>query len=203
MRKKDRPTEERILQAAKKIFQQKGMMGARMQEIADEAGINKALLHYYFRNKEKLHERVLYEAISQVLPVLGRILSEDIPLFEKIERYVEEYISLIAQREYLPAFVIHELNMHPGKLIAFIRKLENRPDPSIFFRQVQREVQAGNIRPIRPEHLLVNMLSLCVFPFLIQPMLVKGLGYDKKHFDKLMAERKKEVARFIIQAIQK
>ncbi len=201
--KKDQSTEEKILEAAKKVFRQKGMFGARMQEIADEAGINKALLHYYFRSKEKLFEKVLYESVGHVLPMLSRILNDEAPLFEKIKHFVEEYISIISQREYMPAFVIQELNMNPEKLLAFINSLEVRPNPQVFFKQVQDEVKAGKIRPIRPEHLLGNMLALCVFPFLIQPMLVKGLHFDKKYFDLLIAERKKEVAQFIINAIKK
>jgi AcrR family transcriptional regulator len=201
--KKDQSTEEKILSAARKVFEKKGMTGARMQEIADEAKINKALLHYYFRSKEKLFEKVLQETLEEALPILGRILNEDIPVFEKIERYVNGHLSILQKNEYLPAFVIHELNRDPQKLLKFTKHLEHKPNPLIFFQQIEREIKKGNIRRIRPEHLMANMLAMCVFPFLIQPMLVKGLGFDKKYFDQLIEERKKEIPLFIINAIKK
>src|SRR5262245_18627739 len=138
--KKDQSTEEKILNAARKVFRKKGMTGARMQEISDEAGINKALLHYYFRSKEKLFERVLHETLEEALPLLGKILNEDIPLFEKIERYVHAHISIISKNEYLPAFVIQELNRDPQKLLKFTKGLENKPNPLIFFQQIEREI---------------------------------------------------------------
>ena len=84
-KKKDSTTEEKILAAAKKIFVQKGMAGARMQDIADEAGINKALLHYYFRNKEKLFEVIFLAAAERLFPRINRIFEADMPLFERIE----------------------------------------------------------------------------------------------------------------------
>lgn len=201
--KKDQSTEEKILNAARNIFKKKGMTGARMQEIADEAGINKALLHYYFRSKEKLFEKVLHETLEEALPILAKILNEDIPLFEKIERYVNGHITIISNNEYLPAFVIQELNRDPEKLVKFVKTLEGRPNPLIFFKQVEKEIKKGKIRPIRPEHLIANMIAMCVFPFLIQPMLVKGLGFDKNYFDMLVEERKKEIPLFIINAIKK
>lgn len=201
--KKDGTTEEKILNAARNVFKKKGMTGARMQEIADEAGINKALLHYYFRSKEKLFEKVLHETLEEALSSLAKILNADIPLFEKIEQYVAEYISIISKNEYLPAFVISEMNREPEKLLKFTMSLEQRPDPRIFFRQIEKEVKKGKIRAMRPEHLMANMMAMSVFPFLIQPVLVKGLGFDKKYFDQLIEERKKEVPQFIINAIKK
>lgn len=201
--KKSRSAEEKILDSAREVFKKKGMMGARMQEIADEAGINKALVHYYFRSKEKLFERVLQETLQEVLPALGKILNDDTPVFEKIERYVDAHISFLSKNEFLPAFVIHELNRDPKSLLKLTKGLENKPNPMVFFQQIEEEINKGTIRRIRPEHLMANMLAMCVFPFLIQPMLVKGLGFDKKYFDLLIEERKKEVSQFIINSIKK
>src|SRR6185437_7301913 len=85
--KKEKTAEEKILDAAKKVFVTKGMAGARMQDIADEAGINKALLHYYFRSKEKLFEMIFAEAAEKLFPKINAIFESDVPLFEKIERF--------------------------------------------------------------------------------------------------------------------
>src|SRR4249920_2351657 len=101
----DVSTEEKILSAAKKVFISRGMAGARMQDIADEAGINKAMLHYYFKNKEKLFEVIFMEAAAQLFPRINEIFFSDYSLFEKIERFCEEYMAVVMENPYLPLFV--------------------------------------------------------------------------------------------------
>ena len=91
--KKDKTTEEKILEAARKVFVHKGMYGARMQDIADEAGINKALLHYYFKNKQKLFEEIFMEAAGQLFPRVNAIFVSEEPLFTKIEKFCDEVIA--------------------------------------------------------------------------------------------------------------
>ncbi len=89
-------TERQILEAAKKVFGRKGMDGARMQEIADEAGLNKALLHYYFRNKERLFQEVIREVFSSFFPRIMTVMSlEGMAFEEKIRTFVNEYLDLI------------------------------------------------------------------------------------------------------------
>src|SRR6478735_10691909 len=95
--KKDLSTEEKILNAAKKVFLTKGMDGARMQDIADKAGINKALLHYYFRSKDKLFERIFIEEAQKFMPRVTHIMLSEMTLFEKIEKFVGEYIDTLIQ----------------------------------------------------------------------------------------------------------
>ncbi|MBP8792594.1 MAG: helix-turn-helix transcriptional regulator, partial [Lutibacter sp.] len=90
---KDNTTESTILNAAKSIFQRKGMDGARMQEIADEAGINKALLHYYYRSKQLLFEAVFKSAFSMLAPQLNKVLNSDDSLNDKIKGFTKNYIS--------------------------------------------------------------------------------------------------------------
>src|SRR4029077_761858 len=104
----DQATEHRILEAARKVFQSKGMHGARMQDIADSAGINKALLHYYFRNKEQLFESIFKEALEKFLPVLRELVESDFPLGKKIKSFVDGYTDVLLENPFLPAFIIHE-----------------------------------------------------------------------------------------------
>ena len=106
-------TQAKILSAAKQVFLLKGMAGARMQDIADEAGINKALLHYYFRSKEKLFETIFSEALNQFFPKIAHIIESDITLFQKIESFCSEYITTMQQNAYLPLFVLNEVNKQP------------------------------------------------------------------------------------------
>src|ERR1700751_5008479 len=110
---KTEDTQERILAAAKNIFLTKGMAGARMQDIADEAGINKAMLHYYFRSKEKLFEGIFSELSQQFFPKLVLIFESEESIFRKIEMFVSEYIDQMSRTPYLPIFVLNEINRQP------------------------------------------------------------------------------------------
>ena len=124
MAEKEPGTEEKILNSAKKIFQQKGMDGARMQEIADEAGINKSLLHYYYRSKQLLFEAVFYRAFSLLVPQLTKVLNDDTELEEKIRNFTASHIGFILKHPYLPNFIFQELNRNPR----FLEKMRNKQD---------------------------------------------------------------------------
>jgi len=193
--------EHKILNAAKKVFQKKGMAGARMQEIADEACINKALLHYYYRSKQLLFEAVFYQAFSFIAPKLGAVLNADVPLFEKIKQFTEGYINFVLAHPYLPNFIIHELNQNPE----FAKKLiqhHNFPDIGTFKNQIKQSVENGEIIPIAAEQLFVNIMSLTVFPFIGAPILKGFTQLGDNGYQNLLTARKKAVADFIINAIK-
>src|SRR5437762_14310385 len=104
--KKDQSTEEKILAAARKAFLSKGLSGARMQDIADEAGINKALLHYYFKNKEQLFENIFTMLTKGFWDQISSIFESDTPLFEKIHSFCSLYIAKVIHNPYIPLFVL-------------------------------------------------------------------------------------------------
>ena len=194
-------TEQKIFDAAHEVFMQKGMDGAKMQEIADRAGINKALLHYYYRSKEKLYEMVARAIIGRAVPIIREFLETDYPLEEKIKRFVDFYVELIARNPYIPIFVISEMNKHPDRFIDTILPKE-LPKPDVFLKQVEYEVAAGRIRPIKPQHLLVNMVSLCIFPFVAKPMMRIVIGMNAQEMKVFLDERKEEVLRFILASLR-
>ena len=200
--KKDENTEQRILNAAKNVFLKEGMAGARMQDIADEAGINKAMLHYYFRNKEKLFETIFTEVAQHFFPKLMMIFEANESLFRKIEMFATEYIEQMKETPYLPIFILNEINRQPE---AFIKKMmgNNRPPVKKFFSDVEAEAKKGIIKPINPAQLLLNIISLCIFPFVARPMFQMVMNMDKTMFDKMLDQRKKEVPGFIIDSIKK
>ncbi len=202
-KEKDKSTEERILSAAKKVFVRKGMAGARMQDIADEAGINKALLHYYFRNKEKLFEVIFMEAASKLFPKINEVFTSELPLFEKIERFCSEYITVVSENPYLPLFVLNEINQDPEYFLQKVWSGQSKPQPEKFLQQIEREVKKGTIKRISPVTLLMNLVSLTIFPFVAKPMFQKNLGLDELQFRAIMEQRKKEVPKFIIDSIRK
>jgi AcrR family transcriptional regulator len=178
------------------------MAGARMQDIADEAGINKALLHYYFRNKEKLFETIFKEASGQFFPKITDIIDSDIPLFQKIERFCSEYINMMQQNAYLPLFVLNEVTKEPKRFKEKI--LKNRELPfSKFVVQIEAEIKKKKIKPVNPGQLFLNMISLCIFPFIAKPMWMLASGIDEIHFNFFMEQRKTEVPKLIIESIKK
>lgn len=194
-------TNEKILEAARRVFIAKGLHGARMQEIADEAGINKALLHYHFINKEKLFEKIFLEAAGQLIPKLNMILSSDEELFTKVELFCDEYISTILENPYLPLFVLTELNRDPVTFFKKVMGKGNRPDPEKFLLQLEEAIRKGTIRKISPIHLLINMVSMCIFPFVGKPMFQMILDLDEWQYKQMIEQRRKEIPKFIINSI--
>ena len=194
-------TETEILIAAKEIFQQKGMAGARMQEIADKAKINKALLHYYYRSKQLLFEAVFKSAFSLLAPQLNKVLNDDSDLFEKIRKFTENYVSFVIKHPYLPNFVVQELNKNP-EFVQKLRSEKNFPSIEKFKLQVSDAVNQGIIKPIEAEQLFINIISLNIFPFIGEPLLMALVNMDKESYNKILENRKTEVAEFIINSIK-
>src|ERR1035438_8897932 len=139
----DNTTEKKILDAAKIVFLEKGFDGARMQEIADKAKINKALVHYYFRSKDKLFDAIFQEAFQQFLPKVAEVMMTEKPLFEKIEFFIDTYITMLSKNPHLPGFVMHEINRNPGRIVNIIKSSGVRPE--FLGLAIQKEVDAGVI----------------------------------------------------------
>lgn len=199
---KNKDTEEQILNAAKNVFQQKGMDGARMQQIADEAGINKAMLHYYYRSKQLLFEAVFSNAFSLIAPQLNKILNDDSSIEDKINNFTNDYISFISKHPYLPNFIIQELNRNP-KFFEKIQQNAAFPTLDKFNTQVAAEVEKGILKPIDGAQLFINIISLNMFPFVATPLIKGFLKINDKAFKQLMKERKIAVSEFIINSIKK
>ena len=198
---KDTTTETTILNAAKTIFQQKGMDGARMQEIANAAGINKALLHYYYRNKQLLFEAVFKSAFSLLAPQMHKILNDDSSIYDKIKNFTNNYISFVIKHPYLPNFIIQELNKNPEFAVNILA--ENKfPNIEKFKKQIDEEVTEGKIKPIKADQLFINILSLNIFPFIAAPLFKGFLNLSNEEYQLMLENRKTEVAEFIINAIK-
>ncbi|WP_452227841.1 MULTISPECIES: TetR/AcrR family transcriptional regulator [unclassified Lacinutrix] len=198
---KDKNTEEQILNAAKNIFQSKGMDGARMQEIADKAGINKAMLHYYYRSKQLLFEAVFKNAFSLLAPQLNAILNDDSSIEAKVKNFTSDYITFIVKHPYLPNFILQELNRNPEFLLK-MKDTNGFPNIEKFKKQVDKEIANGILKPISAEHLFINILALNIFPFVAKPLIKAFTNTDDKAYKQLMEDRKTEVANFIIHSIK-
>lgn len=190
-------TEEKIKQAARKLFTQKGFAAVRTRDIAEEAGINLALLNYYFRSKQKLFDLVMLENFRQFLHIIsGKIADEGLSINEKLEKIVEAYIDMLTLNPDLPLFILNEIRGNPGKITAEIDR-EFAPLRGLLFKQLQAAGNQGHIKKMEPLHFLANLVGLTVFPFVGKPILQKITGTTDEAFYQYMQERKKLIPLWI------
>jgi TetR/AcrR family transcriptional regulator len=198
-------TEDRILEAAMKVFTRKGFAAARTEEIAKEAGINRALLHYYYRDKQSIFNLIFETRFKEFFKGLFVIFeSDNISLFEKIERMVNHEITTLIKHPHLARFVITEIAQQPELLLEHGAKLGINPRLLIseFEKQVNAEIKLGTIRPIQGRQLLINIMSLCIYPFVASPVIQTMMQIDEHQFMSMMELRKREIYEFIINAIK-
>lgn len=199
---KDQTTESRILRAANEVFVKKGFEGARMQEIADAAGINKSLLHYYFRNKDTLFSAVFTQAFQEIIPQINEVISSEASLLDKIHAFVEKYTAFLLEHPHLPLFILGEIQRNPTSITDTFKSNDKRIHEFIW--QVLAETQQGKINPMPPEHIFVNILSLSVFPIIARPILQSILfNDDEEKFEKFIQERPEAITQFFRLALNK
>ena len=205
MNEEEQKTEQIILEAAEKVFIEKGFDGARMQEIANKAKINKALLHYYYRSKDLLFEKVFNLVFNLFFPKVSEALASDISLNDKIRFFVKEYITLIQNNPHIPNFILSELNRNPNRAPLFFRQFADTIQKNAlnsFAKNLEVEIKNGNVREIDAKQLVTNMISMCLFPFISQPILKLILfNDDVEQYKAFLESRKTEIADFIIQSI--
>jgi TetR/AcrR family transcriptional regulator len=202
-------TEQRILDAARAVFIRRGTAGARMQEIAQEAGVNQALLHYYFRTKERLSQAVFQHMASRLFPALIQTLGAEISLDDKIDAIVALYIENLVRNPFLPAYLLSELHHHPERIGQLLTTAAGTSPSQVMpalvaklAKQIDERVRDGTMRPIAPEQFVVNIISLCIFPFAARPMLGVVLGMDDAAFARFIEQRKTELPIFIRNALR-
>jgi AcrR family transcriptional regulator len=172
-----------------------------MQEIADEAGINKAMLHYCFKSKELLFKAVFMNAFSQLAPQINEIFNSQDSIFDKITKFTSSYISFVILNPYLPQFIIQEMNNNPEFVMSFMSN-ENRPNPAVLISQIETEIAEGIIKPINPKQLLLDIFSMTVFPFAAQVMMKGMIQISDSEFNEMMEVRKTTIAEQIINSIK-
>jgi TetR/AcrR family transcriptional regulator len=207
----DGDTERRILDAARRVFTRRGSAGARMQEIAEEAGVNQALLHYYFRTKDQLSLAVFREAAGRLFPGVMRIMASEATLEARIEQVVHHYIDTLRANPFLPGYVIGELNFDPSRMTALATGMADSAGPPGMGRpqmlarldaELARRVALGEFRPITADQFLVNLASLCVFPFAARPMVAAMFGFDGGTWDDFLDARRRELPAYILNALR-
>jgi len=191
---KDRSTEEKIKNAARAVFHRKGFAATRTRDIAEEAGLNLALLNYYFRSKEKLFDIIMLETMMGFVGAMVFVFNdEDSSIEEKIERMVASYIDLLIKEPQIPLFLMNELHRNPAGLAGKLN-IKSILFNSVFARQYQEAMAQRGGEPLHIMHFMMNLMGMVVFPFIGRPMLkIIGDLSDEK-FVAMMKERKKMVS---------
>jgi len=190
---KEASAEEKIKEAARKLFTKKGFAATRTRDIAEEAGINLALLNYYFRSKQKLFDLVMLENFKQFIQGISvKVYDETATMGEKIEQIATAYIDFLTLHPDLPLFILNELRSNPSKIAEQINE-EVSPMRSHLLKQLQAAGKAGKIPALDPFHFIANLIGLTVFPFVGRPILQRVTGANDEKFNAMMQERKKLV----------
>ncbi|MEA3244917.1 MAG: TetR/AcrR family transcriptional regulator [Gemmatimonadota bacterium] len=187
-------TRDRILAAAHTVFLRSGTAKARTQTIADEAGVNKALLHYYFGTKEALAREVFAEAQRTLFPRLFAILGDpERTIEQKVRDVVDFEIDFLAERPYLPGFIAAEMHTHPERMAALMTRM-GAPPLDALQRQLDAAQAAGRIRATDARQFVVSLLASIVFPFVMRPALEKFVLGRGTTFRQFIAERRRTLA---------
>ena len=203
MSENDKLTEEKIFEAATDVFVEKGLDGARMQDIADHAGINKALLHYYFRTKDKLFNAVFEMIAIKIFKKFAPVFDDNLTLEEKIRFFFREHISFLQANSRLPGFLLNEVNRNPARIKKLLNNIDFNNIWLQLYEQHKNELQKYNISQETLPQIMISMAAMSVFPFAARGILegiLSKLGLD---FNEFMEERKTFAADFVIKAIKK
>ena len=195
------PVQTNIIEAAIEEFQANGFRKTSLATIADKADVTEAQLIKEFKNKDLLFKDVFLELYSRIAPQLQDIMDGEMPIFEKIRHFANNYVAFINDYKFLPLGLIRKLNSNTDFAKEFIVNLR-MPDPSRFYAQVQREIDKGKIRPINPKQLMINIFALSVYPHVASPLMKDFINAGNDEFEDIKKQGKTMVADFIINSIK-
>jgi AcrR family transcriptional regulator len=193
-------TEDRIVVSAERLFYQKGKAGTSMQDIADDAGINRTLLNYYFRSKDQLFEAVFRKALGSFVPNLAALMRTDLPFQEYVPAMVEKIIDTMLENPQIPIFVLQELSSNPERMPQMIKEMGI--DPALAIEKMQADQTVPAVAGLDPRQIILNLISLCIFPFAAKPVVLDILFQgDNEAYVSAMKERKVLLPQIIKQLI--
>ncbi len=189
--------EMKIREAARKVFFEQGYEGAKIRQIAKEAGVNLAMVNYYFRSKGELFESIYLETFRELLDRIGVMLDEQTPLEVKIWKVVDQYTDYMLANPLLPGFVLSELRTNGA---AFFKKLNVKEiiEHSVFHKQLLEEAQKGHIRSVDPLQIVFSLMSNIIFPIMAKPMLSYVGSLDEEGFRQFVRARKQLIPEMIM-----
>ena len=200
----DQNMEQAILDSATRLFLEKGFKATSTTEIAKAAGCNQALVHYYYRTKDRLFEAIFEKKMKFFIGSLLEISQENLPFKEKLAKKIEAHFDAILEDPQLPLFLFSEINSNPGRLDQLREKLGDLPR-KVFTQmktELDAEIAAGNIRSITVYDLLLSIVSLNIMIFIAEPMFKTITRISDEDFKKLRERRKKENVHIILNSLK-
>ncbi|NJM25545.1 MAG: TetR/AcrR family transcriptional regulator [Bacteroidia bacterium] len=185
-------TEELIKEKAKYLFFQRGLLNATTQEIADEAGVNRALIHYYFRSRDQLLETLLDETLMEKKERVRNILSSRLPFREKIALYINTIVNYGITYPYLDNFIINETARNTEKVREFCLR-DRQKSADLIREDLAAEIKAGRLAPITPVHFMVNLSAMCNYPLLAKPVIQAIHCMSEAAYKKFLLDRKQVI----------
>ncbi|HXR80381.1 MAG TPA: TetR/AcrR family transcriptional regulator [Saprospiraceae bacterium] len=193
--------EKKILEAAKRVFEKHGFDGARMQQIADETGISKGSLHYYFRSKEKLFDLIFDETMTEFLALVSTWDDDSEPWEQKLRRFIQEFFNVLRTKSLL--FILREINRNPELLVNWKSAFKSSKNKNRFIAYFEKLKEQKQIEEVDVTVIFIFLHSLCAYPVLNQAMFKLSTKLNDKDFDKMMDAYPGHVADFLINGIRK
>lgn len=202
-KEKDNPdVKQRILHVAGELFIKNGYNNTSVRDIANASGTNVAMVNYYFKSKYNLFEIIFEEALNVLMKRVSKIVYSDKPFFEVVASWIDSYYETLLEYPQIPIFILNEINQNPERLTERVRKY----DPyNIFLKisiRIEAEVSKGTIRETPSLDFLLNILSLCIFPFMFGGMATKVAGKTQGEYDQVLEDHKAYVISFVINALK-
>lgn len=198
---KNKNTEQKIFDAATELFMEKGVDRTSVRDIASKAGINLALMNYYFRSKENLFDAIFTNLVKENTRDLLQILDSDMDLEEKVQNYVNAYIDILTSNPLLVPFFMAIIHRSQDK-ITKMKMISNLYGTEKFSQQIVEEGKKGTIRRTDPSHFFVDMISLITFPFAIRPLIMDRNEMNTDDFNTFIHERKEHVTNLLLKSMK-
>lgn len=188
---KDSNTEQHLKDTARRLFLKEGKMLATTQDIADAAGVNRSLLHYYFRSRDQLFDIVFQEALTQLRIRIHEVIGSKLVFKKKIEGLIEVFYEELTALPYLETFIALQLNQEPERYQEmFIHLPGGKERLKNFLKEIQQEMEKGTIPEMKPINYFINLFALMAYPYVARPIYKNMFSLSDSAYDKLLPERK-------------
>ena len=196
--------EQIILESATELFLKKGFKATSTTEIAKEAGCNQALVHYYYRTKDRLFEAIFQQKIKFFVGALLDIGNEELPFLEKLEKKVLSHFEAIESNPRLPLFFLNELSANPERIETIKEVVGSLPEQAVHQLEIDlnAEILKGAIRPVSVRDLLMTIVSLNIMAFMGAPMFKVMTGISEEEYRKFLSQRKMENVRIVLKSLE-
>lgn len=193
---KDAQTEALIKETAMRILFQEGRLHATTQEIADAAGVNRSLIHYYFRSRDLLLEQVFIEGKQAMHQKIHGVLLEEVDFKTKVSNFLDLFIEQSLKYPYMETFMISQVNRKCDSEQVAFRK-DDSELKNAFLREIQQEISKGNLKTECPINFMIDLMSLCSYPVLSKPLIKNMFNFNEQNFVDFMSQRKQNILKLV------